>query len=410
MIICKQCGHPNAEGTTFCKNTKCGAFLEWVGEQVPTGMVPAVDAGAAGKAKGLVAATATETDLTVDPGGDVTTEVQVANKGRVVDQVAVRVSGEAGRWATVTPELVNLYPDTHDVTRVTFAPPAGARAGTTSFSIEALSREDPTAHAVVDGTLTIRPTHSLSAKLLPRSVEARQSASYQVVLDNGGNTPVRARLRAEDDNQLLTFSLQPDVVHLGPGEQQVATLTATSRRRPQPAAAQLHNFRVLVEPDADAGGPLTVDGTLTQPAATAKVTKGRALGLRLVLTLLGGVLMVLGAQLSWLDDIRGVELTYDTYANSVFDADVDSPPDGVPTLAASVALPALVFAGFAMLGLLGRKARLTKLFAVLSLLVYGAFAVTLSQGGFSIGSGVFVVIGGAVVALVGGLLANVGRS
>lgn len=408
MIICKQCGHPNAEGATFCKNSKCGAFLEWVGEQVPTGMVPAVDADP-GKIKGLVAASATETDLTVDPGGDVTTEVQVANKGRVVDQVAVRVSGEAGRWATVQPEVVNLFPDTHDVARITFAPPAGVRAGTTAFHIEALSREDPTAHAVVDGTLTIRPTHALSAKLLPRSAEARQSATYQVVLENGGNTPVRARLWAEDDNQVLAFSLQPDAVELGPGEERVTSVTATSSRRPQQAAAQAHTFRVHVEPDAGSSGPIVLDGTLTQPAATAKVTRGRVLGLRLVLTLLGGLLMVAGAQMTWLEDIRGVDLTYDTYANSVFDAGVDSPPDGVPTLAASVALPALLFAGFAMLGLLGRKARLTKLFAVLSLLVYIAFAITLSQGGFSIGSGVFVVIGGAVVALAGGLLANVGR-
>jgi hypothetical protein len=42
MIICSGCGHANGSGDAFCGS--CGAFLEWDGEAVPAGRVPAARA------------------------------------------------------------------------------------------------------------------------------------------------------------------------------------------------------------------------------------------------------------------------------------------------------------------------------------------------------------------------------
>lgn len=40
MTICKECGHRNPNGATFCENRACGACLEWSGEVQPTEAVP----------------------------------------------------------------------------------------------------------------------------------------------------------------------------------------------------------------------------------------------------------------------------------------------------------------------------------------------------------------------------------
>ncbi len=45
MITCRQCGHQNPNGTTWCQSPGCGAFLEFEGEKQPTGIIPPVSTG-----------------------------------------------------------------------------------------------------------------------------------------------------------------------------------------------------------------------------------------------------------------------------------------------------------------------------------------------------------------------------
>ena len=69
----------------------------------------------------------------------------------------------------------------------------------------------------------------------------------------------------------------------------------------------------------------------------------------------------------------------------------------------------MVLAVFALLGLASRTGLLTRLAAGFALLVMIAFAFTVANAGLSLGPGVFIVILGSVLALIGGVCGMVGK-
>ena len=57
-----------------------------------------------------VAASLSERTFVVQPGSDVTCDVQVRNTGEVVDQFSVDVVGDAAPWTRIEPAIINLLP------------------------------------------------------------------------------------------------------------------------------------------------------------------------------------------------------------------------------------------------------------------------------------------------------------
>ena len=108
-IICAQCGHRNPDGSRFCTNRDCGAFLAWTEPEArPPGWSPrpepsrppprqgdATRWGATVDGHSDVAASMALTDATlaVTPGETVSTTVSVHNGGGQVEQFAVSVLG-----------------------------------------------------------------------------------------------------------------------------------------------------------------------------------------------------------------------------------------------------------------------------------------------------------------------------
>ena len=69
----------------------------------------------------------------------------------------------------------------------------------------------------------------------------------------------------------------------------------------------------------------------------------------------------------------------------------------------------IVFAVFAVLGLASRTGLLTRLAAGFALLLMIVFVFTVANAGLSLESGVFVVILGTILALVGGICGMAGK-
>lgn len=418
MIICKECGHRNSDGTTFCANRTCGAFLEWSGDIQPTEQVPAAPVrgpgwGASGARHvgpsevGLTARLS-EHELSVDPGASVECEVTVRNTGTVVDRYAFQVLGDAARWTRVDPPTVNLVPDAQGTARVTFTPPRSPQvvAGLRPFRLVATSHEDPRASAYADGTVNVGPFHDVTTALQPQIVEGR-SGVYQVGLANRGNVPATVRLDADDAQAALALRVAPPTVSVPPGANAAVKVQARPRNGTLSGAPRHYPFRVVAQTGWDP--PRTMDGQLRYRPMLPPLSRSWLIPLRVLLTLLGALLMFVGANGGWYAGVDGTDLTYEGYVESVFETETPPPPDSVDSVFVSVGLVPIVFAVFAVLGLASRTGLLTRLAAGFALLVMIVFVFTVANAGLSLESGVFVVILGTILALVGGICGMAGK-
>ena len=147
---------------------------------------------------------------------------------------------------------------------------------------------------------------------------------------------------------------------------------------------------------------------------------------RILLTLLGGLMMIGGVFLAWNvganldlrgfgtpigDEITGLEwnlpavdVASDTFIDRQLFLDL---PDQLDPLVSAGSL-IILLAVIAMLGLTGPKGRLTRLAALVAAVFLAAFliGVSLVPNTGHIAPGVILVFGGCAVAFVGGLLAK----
>lgn len=420
MIVCRECGRRNPDGTTFCENRDCGAFLEWSGEDLPTEADPVVK-DARGPGWGATGPRPTgpsevgltvhlpERELSVAPGASTTCDVTVRNTGLIVDQYAIQVMGPAASWVSVEPPSVNLVPQAEGSARLTFQPPRrpDVFAGLTPFRLVATSHQNPQATTFADGTVTVAPFHELATQIRQPTGSGRQ-ANYEVYLENRGNAPVVARVEAADDRHALDIRLSAPTIMLRPGGRGTIGVTVRPRERTLSGGPATYPFRVVAHSDRDP--PRSMNAEFRHVPALPQFGRGWLVVLRILLTALGALIMVVGANATWLSGVKGVDLTYEMYVERVFGGDIPSPPSGLNTFFVSLGLVPIVLAVFALLGLAGRSGLLTRLAAGLALLLMVAFAVTVATSDASLGGGVYVVMAGAVIALIGGVVAIAGKA
>lgn len=418
MIVCRECGVRNPSGTTFCENRDCGAFLEWSGDAFPTESLPQVNVlpsrgrGASssgpqriGPAEVGVTVNLKERELQVEPGETTSCEINVSNDGRVVDQYTIQVFGDAARWTTVEPPSINLVPDAEGSARITFHPPrrSDVVAGTRPFRIVVTSREDLRASAFADGIITVAPFHEVVTQLRPQYAEG-QRATYEAGVQNLGNAPVAARFDAADARRALELRISPPTVSVPPGGWGSARIDVQPRNRPLSGPPMTYPFRVVAQAGWDT--PRNMDAQFVYKPMLPPFGRNWLVVLRLVLTLLGALLMLLGAFSDWVPDLPGTELTYEGYVEGVFDADVPSPPEGLSDTFVSLGLVAIVLAVVAVLGLFTQTGLPTRVAGGLGLVLMLIFVFTVNDADIDVSGGPYVVLIGALMVLIGGIMAR----
>jgi hypothetical protein len=488
MIICKECGRHNPNGTTFCENKECGSYLEWSGEMAMTQAVPVVPSGpAAGAGAGPAAPNRPATppppppspppppgsgsaprraggarkagagaippapvlggtvkraavpptpkagadaprarrvdsrhlgltlnidgerEISVEPNATVFCQLTVKNTGTVVDRYVVQVLGDASRWARVEPAEVNLVPAAEAIVSVSFTPPRrpDVAAGMRPFRVVATSSESPQVTAFADGTVTVGSFNDTAVAMQPTIVEG-QNGTYTVTVENRGNVRVDARLEAADPRHALAFRVEPPVVAIPPGGRGMARVSVAPRDTSLTGEAVTFPFRVVAQMGWDQPRPL--DAQFVYRPRLGPVTTNWWTTARVILTMLGSALMVLGAFGGWLQGIAGTKLTYSDYVNAVFKTEVPPPPESVDPTFVAVGILAIALGVLVFVSLASRSGLLTRLIGGFSLLLFGAIAFTITNAGRDVGSGLIMVIAGALIALIGGICGMIGRN
>lgn len=209
-------------------------------------------------------ATLDPTPVTLDPGGVAAVPLQIHNSGTIVEGYHLEVVGPIGAWASVEPADVTLYPDTSATATVTFFPPRSAAvpAGELRYGVRVVPTEHPEQAVVPEGSVEVLPFNDTTAELVPRTSHGRRAARVRVAVDNRGNLPLTASLRASDQAQLLSFDVRPTIASVTSGQAVFVDLRIQPAQliwRGQPRTLP---YTVVVDPRD--GTSVTLDGTYVQ--------------------------------------------------------------------------------------------------------------------------------------------------
>ncbi len=294
MGDCPKCGFANPGAVDFCPNPQCRTYLGWASAATPprppgqrspidTQLIPAASPHPSGDPptvqmrlaapppagpaqKRGVRVTIEPTELTVDPGGAVTTTVTVRNLGTRVEEFQLMPRGPAAAFAAITPTTLSIYPNDEQQAVMRFAPPRDPQspAGAAPLDIMARSVIHTDVSDVARGQLTVTPFHELRAVLTPEISRGRTPARHQVSMTNGGNTPVDTQLAFRDQDGELTFKPPSGAATLRPGATIDFPFRINGPHRWFGRTTRLP-FSTVVTP-ASPQPPITLNGTRQQTA------------------------------------------------------------------------------------------------------------------------------------------------
>jgi hypothetical protein len=295
--------------------------------------------------------------------------------------------------------------------RFTAPPPDPGREASRTITISGTDGE-----RYAETTVTLAQTASqpafglLSLRLEPSVLRlggGRRGTMTAVVDNRRGAAPVRLSLHGYDQENRVRFGFSPATLDVHPGQIASALVSVNAPRTP----AGKEVTRPLTIVASDGRADIRADGSVIQLA-----TSQRGLA-RVLLTLLGGLLIILGAgsRFSTGDERSALGLTVTRVANEVRRQEPSFHPHFLRELAAtpfmdvlSVGLGFLVLAALVVFGLTGPTGRLTRRAALLCALALVAayIGAAILFEGSAPASGAFLILAGCITGYIGGLLAR----
>ena len=355
---------------------------------------------------GQVIAQITPVEIQATPGGtSASVRVELFNSGQIVDQFWAGPL-QAPEWLVAPPAMVSLFPEQRGSIALSLGIAADrlVPAGVYRLTIRVVSAS--TRQVVHDQQITLRVTAvagSTALRLEPEEAYGGKYADMEVEVSHGGNTTAEVVLSAEDPARLLAFAFNPPQLSVPPSGSARASCRVWGRR-PYLGDTVQHRFTVRA---TGLQQPLEAAGMFNQLPVFAP-RRVRIMAISMVA--LGALVVVLaGLLLTWtrFDGVQfgGLDWDYRRLALAFFPtAVVTGAPLMSPWLSGGSLV--IVFAAVALVGALVGKASVARAGSALIIALSLALVIGLlfAEQKHQFSSGVFVILAGGVVALLGALL------
>lgn len=202
--------------------------------------------------------------VSAEPGGESDVWLRIRNTIDVAEEYHVDVVGEPARWCTAEPATLRLYPGTAGTVCLTFAPPRGPApaAGPYPYGVRVQPVEVPDTVTVTEATVSVAPFADVRAELVPVIVKGWRRAQPRLAVDNYGNTPVMASMRAAVQDQSIDFETRTPGFQVPPGRAHFGVLTIRPNRLLWFGRQVRHPYTATVTPSGSE--PKPVSGTYIQ--------------------------------------------------------------------------------------------------------------------------------------------------
>lgn len=136
-------------------------------------------------------------------------QVEIENRGKVVDHYWLEVEGLPSEWVTIPAQKLQLLRAESGIITITLHPPrhCASTAKAHPFTIRAMSRVLNGEAGHGEGTLTLRRFDELKTDMEPEVI--RQRGTVRFTLHNTGNAQAQFTLKARDREGALSFQI-PD--------------------------------------------------------------------------------------------------------------------------------------------------------------------------------------------------------
>jgi hypothetical protein len=158
-------------------------------------------------------------DVAVQPGAQAELTLNLVNLGNRTETFTLVPSGLLAGWTRTEPPTVTLFGGSAELIKVTLRPPAlpTTPAGPAALTIRIIPQEEPDEITVTETTVTIGAFHDRRIQMLQPIVRSRRRATYELLVENEGNSQASCRLHLIDTTQRLDGDFDPPAVGVEPG-------------------------------------------------------------------------------------------------------------------------------------------------------------------------------------------------
>ncbi len=218
-------------------------------------------------------------EIDVTPGKVAVLQLTVVNLGDTTDTFILTPAGMAAGWTTINPATLTLFGGTQQIVDLEVFPPMlpSTTAGPTSLSVRIVPQSDPDEVRSAETTLNIAGSFNRRLDVLQPALRGRRGSTYEMMLENRGNTLASCRLHLVDPSGRVEADFDPPAAGVEPGASTLIRMKLRAKGLQWERRARTIPFRI----DADQPGSPTAtgSGTFVQTPMVPERLLGRVVGI-----------------------------------------------------------------------------------------------------------------------------------